>query len=198
MKKPENFASSFPFSNMSGAACGRFQSWSIWNDHRAAHLLELLRQAAWVHENPEEFVTKEHPSGRRWFGEIMALDALAKFLRMTDASMEAVGLLLKIKEGFCDLERGIMPEIFRLDDTPLKQSRTALRKFHHAWIAALMEYLMSKGKAEKEAARIVARAVKENWREFANQDVDFESVMNWRKRIKTSSVDERNVFEAQL
>ena len=85
-------------------------------------LFELLRQASWVHQYPDQ-----HPNGSRWTGAIIACHAVSQFIHDAGWSPELAVPLLAMQEGFRDLERGITPPIFSLNSEPLKRDRS----LHH-------------------------------------------------------------------
>jgi len=153
-------------------------------------LFEALREAAWVHEKPDQ-----NPNGTRWTGAIMACHSVAQFLYSSGVDPALAASLLELKAGLMDLEQGNTPPIFSLKSEPLKRDRSSHRKFHHAWAAAILELAMKSGEEEILAADRIARSVSK-WHALSMQGVTGTTVVNWRKSIKGGSKEERRQFEA--
>lgn len=153
-------------------------------------LFELLRQAAWVHENPGQ-----NPQGTRWTGAIMGCHAIAQFIHNSGLSPALAAPFLEIMEGFKDLERGIVPPIFSLNPDTSKRNRSSRRDFVQSWAAAILELDIEEGKGEKESAERIAQSACK-WTDFKNQNVTRSTIMNCRKQIKSGSREERGGFES--
>jgi hypothetical protein len=141
-------------------------------------LFERLREASWIHQNPDH-----NSGGTRWSGVILACHAVAQFIHDSGLDPELGAPLMEVMEGFKDLERGIVAPIFSLEHEPLERDRSTHRKFQQAWAAAILEIFVETGEAERASAEKIARDVS-RWLAFSNQEVTADTVMNWRKGAK--------------
>jgi hypothetical protein len=75
---------------------------------------EKLLEAAFAHK-----YARKNPKGTRWSGAISACQAVAQFIHGSSWDPRLATVLMEIREGFRDLERGIVPPILSTSREPL-------------------------------------------------------------------------------
>jgi hypothetical protein len=115
-----------------------------------------------------------------------ACQAITRFIAVRHENPELATTFIRMHDGFGSLLRGVIPELFRLEQETSERSRGDLRKYQQLWAAVCMEFYMRQGESLVDAAKRVARAVAK-WAYFKGDRVTYTTIRSWRDQVKSPS-----------
>lgn len=123
---------------------------------------------------------------------IFAVNAVVKFVMRID-KQRAPGLmasLLDVWEALVDLERGVVPPLFKLQSRRSRRRNSSDREMMKGAAAAAMSLMMDAGLGREEAARRVANELRHSGVKLGGRrQLDGGTVASWRDQAKAAVQD---------